>query len=137
MSVYKAASKLQRTAHLGASMTRTTADIAASTSYDVLRFGTREFAGSFSVRPGSYGQNFMEGRIIPLKLKPLVGLGVVGGITGISATQGYMDYNEIDTSNSEVMGVEGVLSNQRSPYKKKIDDMGADGNIVFGLHDRR
>jgi hypothetical protein len=95
----------------------TLSKVGAVVTWNAIEKSTKFATNNFVMRKGTYAENFMKGNIVPVKLKPLVGLGAVGAIGAYSITQGVLGYNE------EVR--EG---------NNQIDAMEATGDLVFASY---
>jgi hypothetical protein len=94
----------------------------------------------FEKRPGTYMEQLSKGQFIPIRLKPIVTTGIIGGATAIGATEGYGKANtpftdeQLRDPNIPKTKIPGTMQQYNSPV---IDNMGADGSLVFGLHNMR
>jgi hypothetical protein len=134
-NVYKALNSLLTTT---ASVTRASADLAVGAIYDSYKLGSTIVDKAVMKRKGTYAENLMQGNLLPVKLKPIVGASIVAGIGAYGIGDGVVNYNNVNTKGMEAnQNVTGVLSQQGSPVRKvPIDTMGASGDMVLAIHNK-
>lgn len=97
----------------------------------------------FKKTEGTMLQNLQSAQVIPFKLKKKYAYGALLGMTAVGTIGGTIDGRAknssevINDANVPYADIPGTLNRVLSPEPKRIDDMGADGNLVIAAHRNR
>jgi len=124
----------------GSSLGKAISNVAIGSTYGAYKLGTSIFKYDKSLVTKGGGT-----QLIPIKMKKGLGMATFGAMTAYGVGKGYADsgaktYDELkgdvqnEVADSRLARTTGLDNMMQS---KPIDNMGATGDLVFGLHNRR
>lgn len=160
MGVFKVLGKMVGGFAKGA--TKQTAKVGAAATHDAFKLGKTIINKTFTNRFGvetfkefaekplkEIGKEYVSetlarGDLVPFKMRKGTGKLVFGGVVAYSLISGAVKEKDplIGMTPEELEGLDraqipNTISEIMSPRKSGVDDMGADGDLVFAMHNRR